>query len=42
MGIFQYFLLYACPKPGKTAENVAANLGECFVFKLSCCRCEKD
>ncbi len=33
MGIFQYFLLYACPKPGRQVENKAAFFGECiFVF----------
>jgi hypothetical protein len=27
MGIFQYFLLYACPKPGRAAEYKAAVFG---------------
>ena len=29
MGIFQYFLLYACPSPGTHAAKTIANLGEC-------------
>ena len=33
MGIFQYFLLYAWPNPGSTAEKIAALVGEWDFFE---------
>ena len=34
IGTFQYFLLYACPRPGTTAENAMANAGDFPFFTL--------
>jgi glycosyltransferase A (GT-A) superfamily protein (DUF2064 family) len=34
-GTFQYFLLYTCPQPGKTAERLAASAGEKGLLPMS-------
>jgi hypothetical protein len=36
MGIFQYFLLYACPRPGSIAErNAAFEATDLFLLDVS-------